>query len=87
MHLHIGADHLVALDGLLMVLNARGMPPRARAYIERARREKRYTACDGAEPKSYVLADAPGGLRVYGTMISSATLEKRWKQAATPTRV
>ena len=84
MLLHMGADQCVALDKLLLVINARGMQPRARAYIERAKREKRYIACDRGVPKSYVVAEAPGGALVYGTMISSGTLEQRWRQTMMP---
>ncbi|MDO4572060.1 MAG: hypothetical protein Q4C13_01730 [Clostridia bacterium] len=81
MLLHIGSDVSVPLERLLFIVNERGMTPRTRAYIERAKKERRYRRCGQDEPKSYVVCLERGREIVQGTGIASATLEKRWKQA------
>ena len=78
MLLHIGADVSIPLDRILFVLNERGMTPPTRAYIERARRERRLTLCAG-KVKSYVVLRERGKEKVFASHIASSTLEKRWK--------
>lgn len=77
MLLHIGADVGVPLEKVLFVLNGRGMQAGAKEFILRARRERRYNACEG-EAKSYVVLRERGREVVYASHIASATLEKRW---------
>ena len=78
MLLHIGADVSIPLDRILFVLNERGMTPPTKAYIERARRERRLTLCAG-KVKSYVVLRERGREKVFASHIASSTLEKRWK--------
>ena len=78
MLLHIGADVSIPLDKILFVLNERGMTPPTKAYIDRARRERRLTPCAG-KVKSYVVLRERGREKVFASHIASATLEKRWK--------
>ena len=78
MLLHIGENIGVPLERVLFVLNATGMTPVTRAYLERARRGRRYLACTG-KPKCYVVVRERGKERVYASMIASSTLEKRWR--------
>lgn len=78
MLLHIGADVSIPLDRILFVLNERGMTPPTRAYIERARRERRLTPCAG-KVKSYVVLRERGKEKVFASHIASSTLEKRWR--------
>ena len=78
MLLHIGADVGIPLDKILFVLNERGMTPPTKAYIDRARRERRLTPCAG-KVKSYVVLRERGREKVFASHIASATLEKRWK--------
>ena len=78
MQLHIGADVSVPLDKVLFVLNDLGMTPPTKAFIEKARKERRLTPCAG-KAKSYVVLKERGKERVFASHIASATLEKRWK--------
>ena len=47
MQLHIGADVSIPLDKILFVLNDSGMTPPTRAFVEKARKERRLTPCAG----------------------------------------
>ena len=78
MLLHIGADVSIPLDRILFVLNERGMTPPTRAYIERARRDRRLTPCAG-KVKSYIVLRERGKEKVFASHIASSTLEKRWR--------
>jgi hypothetical protein len=78
MQLHIGADVSIPLDKVLFVLNEKGMTPSSKAFIEKARKERRLTPCVG-KANSYVVLKERGRDRVFASHIASATLEKRWK--------
>ncbi len=78
MLLHIGQNIGIPLERVLFVLNERGIMPGTRAYVNRARRERRYVGCTG-RPKCYVVASEHGREVVHASMIASATLEKRWR--------
>ena len=78
MLLHIGENRSIPLSQILFVLNGREIMPGTKAYVDRARRERRYEACAG-KPKSYVVAAERGRTVVHASMIASATLEKRWR--------
>ena len=78
MLLHIGADVSIPLDKILFVINDKGMTPPTKAYIERARKERRLTPCAG-KAKSYVVLRERGKEKVFASHIASSTLEKRWK--------
>jgi hypothetical protein len=76
MQLHIGADVSVPLDKVLFVLNDSGMTPPTRAFVEKARKERRLTPCAG-KVKSYVVLKERGRERVFASHIASA----RWRSA------
>jgi len=78
MLLHIGADVSIPLDRSWFVLNTRGMMPTTKAYVDKARRDRRYTPCAG-KVKSYVVLRERGREVVYASHIASSTLEKRWR--------
>ncbi len=78
MLLHIGADVSIPLDKILFVINDKGMTPPTKAYIERARKERRLTPCAG-KAKAYVVLRERGKEKVFASHIASSTLEKRWK--------
>lgn len=78
MLLHIGADVSIPLDKILFVINERGMTPPTKAYIDRARKERRLTPCAG-KPKSYIVLRERGKDKVFASHIATSTLEKRWK--------
>ena len=80
MLLHLGGDVSVPLDKLLFIVNERGMTPTTRAYIERAKKGRRYESCAG-KPKSYAVSVLHGRETVHASNIASATLEKRWRQS------
>ncbi len=78
MLLHIGADVSIPLDRILFVINTSGMMPTTKAYIDKARKERRLTPCTG-KVKSYVVLRERGREVVYASHIASSTLEKRWR--------
>lgn len=78
MLLHIGADVSIPLDKILFVLNDKGMTQPTKAYLDRARKERRLTPCAG-KAKSYVVLRERGKEKVFASHIASSTLEKRWK--------
>ena len=78
MLLHIGADVSIPLDKILFIINEACITPPTKAYIDRARRERRLTPCAG-KVKSYVVLRERGREKVFASHIASATLEKRWK--------
>ncbi len=78
MQLHIGADVSIPMDKILFVLNETGMSQPTKIFIDKARRERRFTPCTG-KIKSYVVLKERGRERVFASHIASATLEKRWK--------
>jgi hypothetical protein len=76
--LHIGGDLGIPLTRVLFVLNEKGMTPQTRAYVDKAKKERRYIRC-GAKPKCYVAVKEYGREVLYESMIASSTLEKRWR--------
>jgi len=78
MLLHIGADVSIPLDRILFVLNMRGMTAATKAFVDKARRERRYTPCTG-KVKSCIVLRERGREVVYASHIASSTLEKRWR--------
>ena len=76
MLLHIGENVSVPLDGLLFILNDRGITPRAQAFVAQARSEHRYMRA-GGRAKSYVVVRERGREVVYESLLASSTLEKR----------
>jgi len=82
MLLHIGADVSIPLERILFVINERGMTPATKAYIDRARKQRRFTPCAG-KAKSFVVLRERGREKVVASHIASSTLEKRWKSEIT----
>ena len=78
MLLHIGGDVGIPLSRVLFVLNGTGITPGAKAYIDLARKQRRYIRC-GGKAKSYVIVQEQHRETVYESMIASVTLEKRWR--------
>lgn len=78
MLLHIGADVSIPLDKILFVINEKGMTQPTKAYIDRAKKERRLTPCAG-KAKSYVVLRERGKEKVFASHIASSTLEKRWR--------
>ena len=78
MLLHIGADVSIPLDKILFVVNDKGMTQPTKAYLDRARKERRLTPCAG-KAKSYIVLRERGKEKVFASHIASSTLEKRWK--------
>jgi len=78
MLLHIGADVSIPLDKILFVVNDKGMTQPTKAYLDRARKERRLTPC-ADKAKSYIVLRERGKEKVFASHIASRTLEKRWK--------
>ena len=78
MLLHIGADVSITLDKILFVVHDKGMTQPTKAYLDRARRERRFSPCAG-KAKAYVVVRGRGKEKVFASHIASSTLEKRWK--------
>ena len=78
MLLHIGADVSIPLDKILFVINETCMTQPTKAYIDRAKKERRLTPCAG-KAKSYVVLRERGKEKIFASHIASSTLEKRWR--------
>lgn len=80
MYLSIGGDFTVRQQNILGIfdLDNTSTSKRTRAFLERAEREGLVVPCDDL-PKSFLLTDEFGMIRIYLTPLSAATLEKRLK--------
>ena len=80
MYLNIGNDMAVREKSVIGIfdLDNTNTSRRTREFLERAEQEGLVVPCDDL-PKSFVLTQEYGMLRVYLTSLSAATLEKRIK--------
>ena len=80
MYLNIGNDMMLRQKSVLGIfdLDNTSTSKRTRAFLEQAEREGQVVPCDDL-PKSFVLTQEYGMIRVYLTALSAATLEKRMK--------
>ncbi len=80
MYLNIGNDMAVREKSVIGIfdLDNTTTSRRTREFLERAEQEGLVVPCDDL-PKSFVLTQEYGMLRVYLTSLSAATLEKRIK--------
>lgn len=76
MVLHLGEDLTVPVGKLIMIISAAGITAASRLFVERAIKERRYTACQGT-PKAYAVVRERGRDMVYASMIAPVTLQKR----------
>ena len=80
MYLNIGSDMMLRQKSGLGIfdLDNTSTSKRTRAFLEQAEREGQVVPCDDL-PKSFVLTQEYGMIRIYLTSLSAATLEKRMK--------
>ena len=80
MYLNIGNDMMLRQKSVLGIfdLDNTSTSKRTRAFLEQAEREGQVVPCDDL-PKSFVLTQEYGMIRIYLTPLSAATLEKRMK--------
>ena len=80
MYLSIGNDMAVRQKSVLGIfdLDNTSTSKRTREFLEQAEREGQVVPCDDL-PKSFVLTQEYGMIRVYLTALSAATLERRMK--------
>lgn len=78
MLLHIGENISVPLERLLFIVNGRNMLPPTSAFVEKAKKERRYHGCTG-QPKAYAVVQERGREVIYASMIAPSTLQKRWR--------
>ena len=80
MYLNIGNDMMLRQKSVLGIfdLDNTSTSKRTRAFLEQAEREGQVVPCDDL-PKSFVLTQEYGMIRIYLTSLSAATLEKRMK--------
>ena len=76
MVLHLGEGQSVPAESVIAILTASSPSPEFTSYIASLRRLHRYSACKG-KPKAYVLVRERGRDRIYASIISPATLQKR----------
>ncbi len=69
------------LQRVILLLNEKGMTRETKAYLLRAKAEHRFTPCAG-RAKSYLVVRERGREQIVASPISSATLQKRWREAA-----
>ena len=80
MYLNIGNDMMLRQKSVVGIfdLDNTSTSKRTREFLENAEREGQVVPCDDL-PKSFVLTQEYGMIRVYLTSLSAATLEKRMK--------
>ena len=80
MYLSIGNDMAVRESSVIGIfdLDNTSTSARTREFLERAEKAGEVVPCDDL-PKSYILTSEYGMNRVYLTVLSAATLEKRMK--------
>lgn len=80
MYLSIGGDFTVRQQSVLGIfdLDNTSTSKRTREFLEKAEKEGMVVPCDDL-PKSFLLTDEFGMIRVYLTPLSASTLEKRMK--------
>ena len=80
MYLNIGNDMMLRQKSVLGIfdLDNTSTSKRTRVFLEQAEREGQVVPCDDL-PKSFVLTQEYGMIRIYLTSLSAATLEKRMK--------
>ena len=80
MYLSIGGDFTVRQQAVLGIfdLDNTSTSKRTREFLEKAEKEGLVVPCDDL-PKSFLLTNEYGMIRVYLTPLSAATLEKRMK--------
>lgn len=80
MYLNIGNDMMLRQQSVLGIfdLDNTSTSKRTRAFLEQAEREGQVVPCDDL-PKSFVLTQEYGMIRIYLTSLSASTLEKRMK--------
>ena len=80
MYLNIGNDMAVRQRSILGIfdLDNTSTSRRTREFLEQAEKEGQVIPCDDL-PKSFVLTQEYGMIRIYLTALSAATLEKRMK--------
>ncbi len=80
MYLPIGGDFAVRQRSIIGIfdLDNTSTSKRTRDFLAMAEREGQVVPCDDL-PKSFILTQEYGMIRVYLTSLSAATLEKRMK--------
>ena len=80
MYLNIGNDMMLRQQSVLGIfdLDNTSTSKRTRAFLEQAEREGQVVPCDDL-PKSFVLTQEYGMIRIYLTSLSASTLEKRMR--------
>lgn len=80
MYLQIGNDMMVKKSTIIGIfdMDNTSVSRRTKLFLKKAQQEGAIIPCDDL-PKSYILAREYGMDRVYESVLSSATLEKRMK--------
>ena len=80
MYLNIGNDMMLRQKSVVGIfdLDNTSTSKRTREFLENAEREGQVVPCDDL-PKSFVLTQEYGMIRIYLTSLSASTLEKRMR--------
>ena len=80
MYLNIGNDMMLRQKSVVGILDLdnTSTSKRTREFLENAEREGQVVPCDDL-PKSFVLTQEYGMIRIYLTSLSASTLEKRMR--------
>lgn len=79
MYLHLGQNTVVRGDSVIGIfdMDNTSVAKTTRAYLAYAQRNGRIVDISGELPKSFVVCREEGGVKVYLSQISPATLKKR----------
>jgi len=79
MYLHLGQETVVRLDDIIGIfdIDTTSVGKETRWFLTHAENELRVTNVSNDLPKSFVVCEDEGGMRVYISQISTATLKRR----------
>ena len=79
MYLHLGQDVVVKSDQIIGIfdLEKATLSKRTKAFLANATKQGRVVTVSYEMPKSFIVTEEGGEIRVYISQISTATLKKR----------
>ncbi len=80
-YLHIGGDVVLPATDIVAILDLdnASTSPHTRDYLRRVQKERRVVSVTEELPRSLVVCREKGEERVYLSLLSSATLCRRWE--------
>ena len=80
MYLHMGNDCVVRKDEVLAIFDMDNttISAQSRGFLQNAQKNGQIVDITDDLPKSYIVTESNGAVRVFISSVSSQTLNKRW---------